>query len=262
MGRLSYDFDGETVIVTGGSSGIGRAVAARFGEAGATVVVADVDEEPRDVDAIVPTAQRIRDAGGEAHFVETDVSDPDDVESVVAAAREFGGVDVMVNNAGISRQAPFLDIDPDDLDALYEVNVKGVFVGTQAAGRDMVERDDPGCIVNTASISSEVSQFGQSAYDVSKAAVQMATRGAALELGEHGVRVNAVAPGHIGTEITEGWTEEARSYDRESDLLKPLPLGRAGTPEDVAGAFCWLASEDAAYVTGETVTVDGGWLVT
>jgi len=262
MGRLSYDFAGETVVVTGGSSGIGRAVATRFGDAGATVVIADVDEEPRDVDAVVPTAQRIRDAGGEAHYVETDVSDPDEVESVVEAAREFGGVDVMVNNAGISRGGAFLDVTPAELDALYETNVKGVFVGTQVAARDMIERDDPGCIVNTASISAEVSQYDHVAYDVSKGGVKMATRGAALELGEHEIRVNAVAPGHIGTEIAEGWTEEARSYDRESDLLKPLPLGRAGTPADVAGAFLWLASEDAGYVTGETLTVDGGWLVT
>lgn len=262
MGSPTYDFDGETVVVTGGSSGIGRAVARRFGDAGATVVVADRRADPRDVDATVPTHEAIRDDGGDARFVETDVSDPDQIESVVAAAREFGGVDVMVNNAGISRGGAFLDVTPDELDALYETNVKGVFFGTQAAGRDMRERDDPGCIINTASISAERSQYEHVAYDVSKGGVKMATRGAALEFGEFGVRVNAVSPGHVGTEIAEGWTEEAASYDRESDLLKPLPLGRAATPADVAGAYLWLASSDARYVTGEFLTVDGGWSVT
>jgi len=261
MGSVSYDFDGETVIVTGGSSGIGREVARRFGAAGATVVVADVREDPRDVDAETPTHELIRDAGGDAYYSETDVSDPDDVAALVAGAREFGGVDVMVNNAGISRGGAFLDVTPDELDALYETNVKGVFFGTQAAGRDMRDRGVEGCIINTASISSELSQYEHVAYDVSKGGVKMATKGAALEFGAFDVRVNAVAPGHIGTEISAGWTAEAAGIDRESDLLKPLPLGRGGTPADVAGAYLWLASEDARYVTGEMVFVDGGWQV-
>ena len=258
MSSPDHDFEGRTVVVTGGSSGIGRAVATRFGEAGATVVVADVREDPKDVGEETPTHEVVRESGGDAAFVETDVSDPDDVASVVEAAREFGGVDVMVNNAGITAGGALLETDHTALDRLYGVNVRGTYVGMRAAARDMLERDDPGCIVNTASISSTLAQFGQVAYDASKGAVRMLTRGAALELGEHDIRVNAVAPGQIATEITEGWTEEA---EREDAHLKPIPLGRTGRPEDVAGAALYLASDDAAYVTGELLHVDGGWQV-
>jgi len=257
MGDATFDFEDETVIVTGGSSGIGRAIATAFGEAGATVIVADLREEPKDVDADLPTHEAIEDAGGRAEFVRTDVSDPDAVRSVVRAAREFGGVDVMVNNAGIFGGGSILETDPDTLDDLLGVNVRGVFVGCRAAAADMLERDDPGAIVNTASISSNLAQHGQVAYDTSKGAVRMITRGAALELADRGVRVNAVAPGQIATEISEGWTEEAE----EGEFLKPVPQGRAGEPEDVAGAVLFLASDAAGYTTGELVHVDGGWQV-
>ncbi|WP_121823613.1 SDR family NAD(P)-dependent oxidoreductase [Halostella salina] len=257
MGDANFDFEGETAIVTGGSSGIGRAIARAFGDAGATVIVADLREEPKDVDADLPTHEAIEDAGGRAEFVETDVSDPDQVRSVVEAARDFGGVDVMVNNAGIFGGGSILETDPDTLDGLLGVNVRGVFVGCQAAAQDMIEREEPGAIVNTASISSNLAQHGQVAYDTSKGAVRMITRGAALELAEHGIRVNGVAPGQIATEISEGWTEEAE----EGEFLKPVPQGRAGRPEDVAGATLFLASDAASYTTGELVHVDGGWQI-
>lgn len=258
MGTVDYDFADETVVVTGAASGIGRAVATRFGAAGATVVVADLREAPKDTGEETPTHDLIEESGGEAAFVETDVSDPDDVAAVVEAAREFGGVDVMVNNAGLPGGTPLLEIDADSLDRLLAVNVKGVFYGVQAAARDMLDREDPGAIVNTASISSNVAQHGQVHYDATKGAIRMITRGAGLELAAEGVRVNAVAPGQIATEISEGWTEEARQADAH---LKPVPLGRAGEPADVAGAACFLASEDASYVTGELLFVDGGWQV-
>jgi len=257
MGQTTFDFTDETVIVTGGSSGIGRAIATAFGEAGATVVVADLREDPKDVGADVPTHEAIADAGGRAEFVQTDVSSPDEVQSLVEAAREFGGVDVMVNNAGIFGGGSIRETDPTELDRLLGVNVRGVFVGCQAAANDMLDRDDPGAIVNTASISSNLAQHGQVAYDTSKGAVRMITRGAALELAGDGIRVNGIAPGQIATEIDEGWTEEAR----EGDFLKPVPQGRAGRPEDLAGAALFLASEQASYVTGELVHVDGGWQI-
>jgi NAD(P)-dependent dehydrogenase (short-subunit alcohol dehydrogenase family) len=257
MGQTTFDFTDETVIVTGGSSGIGRAIATAFGEAGATVVVADLREDPKDVGADVPTHEAVADAGGRAEFVQTDVSSPDEVQSLVEAAREFGGVDVMVNNAGIFGGGSIRETDPTELDRLLGVNVRGVFVGCQAAANDMLDRDDPGAIVNTASISSNLAQHGQVAYDTSKGAVRMITRGAALELAGDGIRVNGIAPGQIATEIDEGWTEEAR----EGDFLKPVPQGRAGRPEDLAGAALFLASEQASYVTGELVHVDGGWQI-
>ncbi|WP_436926453.1 SDR family NAD(P)-dependent oxidoreductase [Halosimplex amylolyticum] len=264
MGTANFDFEGEVVIVTGGSSGIGRATALAFGDAGATVIVADVRPDPKDLDAETPTHELIRDSWGEAHYVETDVSDAAEVESVVEAAGEHGGVDVMVNNAGLFRGGSITDLDVADLDAMLGVNVRGVLVGTQVAARDMIERDDPGAIVNTASISSSLAQYGQVGYDATKGAVRMVTRGAALDLAETGIRVNAVAPGQIATEFLEGWTEEAKQAatgDDEEGFLKDVPMGRAGVPDDVAPAVCYLASDAAGYTTGELLHVDGGWQV-
>jgi NAD(P)-dependent dehydrogenase (short-subunit alcohol dehydrogenase family) len=259
MGTLDPDFEGETVVVTGGTSGIGRETAMQFGAAGATVLIGDVEREPKLADA--PTAEAIREAGGEAAFVETDVSDRSAVEALVEAAREHGGVDVMINNAGIYRDGTVTDLTAADLAAVLSVNVEGVFNGVQSAAADMLDRDDPGVIINTASISSRFAQHGQTAYDASKGAVAMLTRTAALELAEAEIRVNAVAPGQIATEFTPGLAERQRELSRTEGHLKPVPLGRAGEPSDVAGAYLFLASEAAAYVTGELLFVDGGWQV-
>jgi NAD(P)-dependent dehydrogenase (short-subunit alcohol dehydrogenase family) len=262
MGRTTFDFDGETAIVTGSSSGIGRAIALRFAEAGANVLVADHSADPKAEDADRTTHELIEERGGTASYVETDVSEVADLESAVEAARELGGVDVMVNNAAVQHVEGFLDVSPEDLDQLLEVNVRGMFFGTQVAARDMIEREEPGSVVNVASISAEDAQHDQVQYDATKGAIRMLTRGAALELADHGVRVNAVAPGQIATEFEEGWSEEAHEMAGEGGdegFLKPVPMGRAGTPEDCAGATLFLASEDAAYVDGELLFVDGGW---
>lgn len=257
MGDVSYDFTDETVVVTGASSGIGRAIARRFGAAGATVLNGDVNPEPKDVDAEMPTHERIETEGGEAFFVETDVSNQADVEALVDRARDHGGVDVMINNAGIFRAGGVLDLSAADFRAMQQVNVEGVLYGTQSAAADMLERAEPGVILNTASISSSYAQYDQLGYDATKGGIRMLTRGSALELGDAGIRVNAVAPGQIATELDEGWTAEAM----EGDFLKGVPLDRAGSPADVAGAYLWLASEDARYVTGALIHVDGGWQV-
>ena len=259
MGHLSPNFEGETVIVTGAASGIGREIAVRFGDAGAAVVVADIQQEPKDGD--VPTHELIREAGGDAEFVETDVTDVDDLRTVVAAAREYGGVDVMINNAGIIVPGSIRDIDPETFDRIHAVNARGTFFGTQAAANDMIDRGEPGVVINTASISSDFAQYDQVQYDSSKGAVRMITRGSALELADHGIRVNAVAPGQIATEMTEGWADEAKEKAENDELIKPVPLNRAGTPEDIAPAYLYLASEGAGYVTGEILQVDGGWQI-
>jgi NAD(P)-dependent dehydrogenase (short-subunit alcohol dehydrogenase family) len=256
MGIATFDFTDETVIVTGASAGIGRAIALGFGEAGATVINADVNEEPKMDDEDVPTHQLIEESGGVAEYVETDVSDPDEIESVVEAAREYGGVDVMMNNAAVQHSEGFLDVEPDAVNTLLHTNVRGYFFGTQAAAQDMIDRGESGCIVNTASISSEVAQHDQVQYDATKGAIKMVTKGTALELAEHNIRVNAVAPGQIATEFTEGWSEEATDGE---EFIKPVPLGRAGHPEDITGAVLFLASENASYITGDLVFVDGGW---
>ncbi|ACM56619.1 SDR family NAD(P)-dependent oxidoreductase [Halorubrum lacusprofundi] len=254
MGTINADFSGETAVVTGASSGIGRAVANGFGDAGATVINADVRAAPKDLDAEAPTHEAIEDRGGTAVFVETDVSDPTQIESVIEAAGEFGGVDVMVNNAGVHRSAEFLDVTPEDFDFVHGVNLKGAFFGTQLAAQDMIDRGVEGTIVNTSSTTAERAEWNHSHYAATKGGIQMLTRSAALELDRHGIRVNAVAPGPIATEIREGWSEEARDTVGESGDLP----SRAGTPADLRDAYLYLASEGASYVTGETVWVDGG----
>jgi NAD(P)-dependent dehydrogenase (short-subunit alcohol dehydrogenase family) len=259
MATCSFDYSGECVIVTGASSGIGRAMALAFARAGATVVNADLGPEPKDPDAERPTHERIEAEGGEAAFVETDVSDPEDLRVLVTEAREYGGVDVMVNNAGLYIDGRMRDVTEAEFDRIHAVNAKGVFFGTQIAANDMIERGVEGAVVNTASISSNVAQFGQVQYDSTKGAIRMITRGSALELAEYGIRVNAVAPGQIATEFAEGWTEEAEESAAEDSFIKPVPLGRAGYPSDVAPATLFLASEAADYVTGELLHVDGGW---
>lgn len=261
MGDVHYDFADETAVVTGGASGIGRSIALEFADADATVIVADQQADPKDPDADLPTHETIEEAGGTAEFVETDVSDPEQVRSVVEAAREYGGVDVMVNNAGVFVGGSFTEYDTDDLDTGYGVNVRGMFVGTQAAAGDMLDRGVEGSIVNTASISSNLAQHGQVAYDTTKGALRMLTRGAALELAEEGIRVNATAPGQIATEFTENGTESTQERAGDGEFLKPIPMGRAGFPKDVADATLYLASDAAAYTTGELLAVDGGWQI-
>ena len=262
MGTISPDFADETVVVTGGSSGIGRAVALGFGEAGATVVNADVRADPKDRaaetaagDAETPTHERIdEETPGRGVFAETDVADPAELGSVVEAAREFGGVDVMVNNAGIHVSREFLDVTPEEFERLHAVNARGVFFGTQAAARDMLDRESDGVVVNTASLTSARPEWEHSHYAATKGAVEMTTRSAALELAQYGIRVNAVAPGAVATEITEGWSVRASEEvggGRE-------PPTRAGRPDDLRDAYLYLASEGADYVTGETLWVDGG----
>lgn len=259
MRHLSPNFQGETVIVTGAASGIGREIAVRFGDAGAVVIVADIQEDPKD--GGIPTHELIREAGGDAEFVETDVTAVDDLRTVVAAAREYGGVDIMINNAGIIVPGSILDVDPEAFDKVHAVNARGTFFGTQAAANDMIDRGEPGVVINTASISSDFAQYDQVQYDSSKGAVRMITRGSALELAGHGIRVNAVAPGQIATEMTEGWADEAKEKIENDDLVKFVPLDRAGTPEDIAPAYLYLASDGASYVTGEILQVDGGWQI-
>lgn len=259
MGTLEPDFGDEVVVVTGGSSGIGRAVALAFGRAGATVVVADVREQPKDPDVDLPTAEAIkRDGRGDARFVETDVADPEALAAVVEAARAVGGVDVMVNNAGVYTKRRFLEVTPEEFDRVTAVNARGTFFGTQLAARDMLERGEPGVVVNTTSDTQGRATWDHAHYAASKGAARMVTRSAALELAEHGIRVNAVAPGPVATEIREGWAEEAAAIaEATAEETPDLPL-RAATPDELPGAYLFLASDAASYVTGETVWVDGG----
>jgi NAD(P)-dependent dehydrogenase (short-subunit alcohol dehydrogenase family) len=241
-------------IVTGASSGIGRAAAHRFGEEGATVVAADVDPEKG-----AATVEEIRAAGGEAAFVETDVSDADEVASLVEATVDrYGGLDFAFNNAGIEgRNDPTADQPTDNWARVVDVNLKGVFLGMRAQIAAMRDHGG-GAIVNTSSIAGLVGFRGVGPYVASKHGVIGLTKTAALEYGSEGIRVNAICPGVIDTPMVE------RSAEADPELVEQVsaatPLGRIGTPEEVGDVAVWLCSDDASFVTGEAMVVDGGYV--
>ena len=254
MGSTHFDFQNETVVVTGASSGIGREVALQFADAGATVINGDLLAEPDHVD--VPTHQLIEDRGGTGVFVETDVSDRDSLVSLVEQAREYGGVDVMVNNAGVNLRKSILDVTPEEYDAVQSVNMFGVVFGTQIAAQDMIDRDVQGCIVNTASIRTDVALSGQIMYNSTKGGVKMITRSAALDLADHGIRVNAIAPGRTITSLSDT-TQNAEEMAKSGQLEKDIPFERPATTDEIAPTFLYVASDATEYMSGEIVFVDG-----
>jgi NAD(P)-dependent dehydrogenase (short-subunit alcohol dehydrogenase family) len=244
------DLAGTVVAVTGAASGIGRATAAAFAAAGARVVASDVAEA-----GLRETVALIADRGHACLPVVADVARRADVDRLVAACLELGALDVMVANAGVSRDRAFLDVTEQDLDATFAVNLKGVFFCGQAAARAMIARGPGGSIVTVGSIYGERAAEGCSAYCASKGGVRMLTKAMALELGPHGIRVNAVAPGYIRTAMNPMTDPE-----EERRLAAEVPLGRVEGPEVIADVIVWLASDGSRYVNGETVFVDGGWV--
>ena len=240
-------------IVTGGSAGIGRAAAERFALEGASVVVADVQ-----VDAGKETVEHVVDAGGDAVFVETDVGDPEDVQAVVeATVEEYGGLDVLVNNAGIEGETdPSAEQSLENWQRVVDVNLKGVFLGTKYAVPAMLE-DGGGSIVNVSSIAGVVGFPELAPYVASKHGVIGLTKVAALEYGRSDVRVNAVSPGVIDTEMVARTREESPETIEQTE--QATPIGRLGAPEEIGDAIVWLCSPDASFVTGETLVVDGGF---
>jgi NAD(P)-dependent dehydrogenase (short-subunit alcohol dehydrogenase family) len=241
-------------IVTGASSGIGRAAAMRFAAEGANVVAADVD-----ADGGAATVDTIHEDGGEATFVETDVSDRDDVEAMIATAVErYGGLDFAFNNAGIEgRNDSLVDQSDDDWERIVDVNLKGVFLGLQAQIPAMMD-DGGGAIVNTSSIAGVVGFQGVSPYVASKHGVIGVTKTAALEYARDGVRVNAISPGVIETPMVE--RASTANPEMIEGVSEATPMGRIGEPEEIGDAAVWLCSADASFVTGETLVIDGGYV--
>ncbi len=250
---------GRTAIVTGAASGIGRAIARTFAAQGANVVLADVRDTPRE--GGTPTAELIALAGGSVLDHPTDVSDEAQVRALVATAVErFGRLDVMVNDAAIGESEPLLETTLEAWERVLAVNLRGVFLGCREAVRQMLQqapRDEVrGRIVNLSSQHGMIAAPGSLAYGVSKAGVGYLTRQVASDYARHGIVCNAVAPGKIVT----GKPGPAASDDALAASRARTPWPRLGTPQDVANAALWLASDEASFVTGENLLVDGGWM--
>jgi len=254
-GGMGTQLTDSVAVVTGGASGNGRAICRLFADHGADVVVADRREEPRQ--GGTPTHELIADAGGRATFVECDVRERTDLVDAVEAAGALGGVDVMVNNAGIFRGEEFLEVGEADLQAFLDVNVKGVFFGAQVAAERMLEGDG-GSIVNMSSIGAVRALGAYPSYDLTKGAVASLTYSLADRFGGEGIRVNAVMPGIVGTAMTEEDVPIVDTEHGERYAASSIPMERFGEPEEVAEAVLFLASEQSSYVNGEALVVDGG----
>jgi 3-oxoacyl-[acyl-carrier protein] reductase len=236
---------GKVALITGAGRGIGRVTAETFVREGARVALCDVD--------LVEVEAAATEIGGEARAYRLDVTDAASVAEVVAAVkRDLGRIDVLVNNAGIIRDKQLTKLEISDFEAVLDVNLKGVFQCAQAVATIMIEQGS-GVILNASSVVALYGNFGQTNYVASKSAVIGMTKVWARELGRKGVRVNAVAPGFIETRMTEGIPDKVKDK-----LNERVPLGRMGSAQEVANAYLWLASDEASYVTGHVLSVDGG----
>ena len=240
---------GQVAIVTGGGQGIGKAIATRFAAEGADIGIIDVNAETAKA-----TAVEIRDRGRRALAVVADVGDVKAVDvAVTEIVGEFGRLDVLVNNAGIEKRAPFLEITPGDWQRQLEVNLSGTFYCSQASAREMAKRKY-GRIVNLSSVAGLIGPIDLAAYGAAKAGIVGLTRAAALDLADYGITVNAIAPGPIETDLMRGvWTADAL---RERPQHGAIP--RFGTVDEIAGAALFLASPDSGFITGITLSIDGG----
>jgi NAD(P)-dependent dehydrogenase (short-subunit alcohol dehydrogenase family) len=250
---------GKVAIVTGAAQGIGRACAERLAKEGAKVLLTDIN-----ADNGQRVAHAITAAGGTAQFAPCDVAKEADVKAAIAGAlKAHGRVDVVVNNAGILDDAPFLDLPVAEFDRILGVNLRGAFLMGQAAARQMVKQGPPagasqaGAIVNMSSINERFALPDHVAYSISKGGISQLTKAMAIALAPHGIRVNAVGPGTIETPLLEGVIKDKAFREK---VLSRTPIGRFGQPREVAAIVAWLASEEASYVTGTTIFADGGRL--
>ena len=236
-------------IVTGSGRGIGRAIALELAEAGAKVVV----NYSGRVDKAEETVKLIREAGGECLAVQADVSQTADVDRLIKTTLDhFGKIDILVNNAGITRDSLLLRMKEADWDAVLATNLKGVFLCTKAVSKGMLKQRS-GVIVNISSVVGLSGNAGQANYAAAKAGIIGFSKSIAKEFAARGIRVNAVAPGYISTDMTETLAE-----GMQTEVLRAIPLGRLGKPEDVAKVVRFLVSPEASYITGQTLCVDGG----
>lgn len=239
----------KAAVVTGSARGLGRAIALQLAQAGAKVIV----NYAGSADKAAETVRLIQEAGGTAIAVQADVSCAADVDRLVKETiAAYGRIDILVNNAGIARDNLLLRLKEQDWDAVIDTNLKGIFLCTKAVSRYMLKQRS-GVIINIASVVGIRGNAGQANYAAAKAGVIGFTKAVAKELAPRGIRVNAIAPGYISTDMTAILPEEAKNQ-----ILDSIPLGRFGTPEDIAQAVLFLASPAGSYITGHTLSIDGG----
>jgi NAD(P)-dependent dehydrogenase (short-subunit alcohol dehydrogenase family) len=245
---------GKSAIVTGAANGIGLACARRLAADGAAIALADVNAEAGEAGA-----KAIRDQGGRAIFVETDVAQRAALAALVdRAVGEFGRLDVMLNNAGVALTAPVLDMTDELFDKVLSINLRSAFIGTQLAARKMIEAKTGGVIINMSSVNALLAIPGLAAYACTKGALNQLTKVAAIELAPHNIRVVAIGPGTILTDLAKKAVLSDEAAKKR--ILARTPIGRAGEPEEVASVASFLASDDASYITGQTIYPDGGRL--
>jgi 3-oxoacyl-[acyl-carrier protein] reductase len=249
---MSNKLAGKTALVTGASKGIGASIAKHLAAEGASVVV-NYSSDQAGADRVV---SEITAAGGKAVAVKANVAEPAEIESLVAeSAKAFGGIDILINNAGVYQFAALEEITPELFHRQFNINVLGLLLTTQAAVRHFPAGG--GAIVNISSVVSTLGLPGGSVYGGTKAAVDAATRSLAKELGPRGIRVNSINPGMVGTEGTA--TAGIDGSDFQKSVIATTPLGRIGVPQDIATAAVFLASSDSSWITGETLFISGGY---
>ncbi len=252
---------GKRAIVTGGARGIGYAICCRLAEAGAAVVVADINDEVAE-----KACQQLAESGYQAIPLHCDISSEDEVKIMVSAASsKLGGIDILVNNAGIFPMIPLAEMTSADIDRVLAVNLRSIFLCSREASQRMIEQKRGGCIINLASIDAvHPSTKGFSVYDASKGGVLTMTKSLALELGQHDIRVNAIAPGAILTEgATSAMRQSSTGFNRSmfKAFMARMALGRMGNADDIARVALFLASDLASYITGTVIFADGGYLI-
>ena len=255
--------EGKAMLVTGAARGLGRAIAEMAAEEGSRLAVSDVN-----LDGVEAVAQGIRDRGGEAIAIEADVRDLESIDAMVTAAADaFGGIDILMNNAGITRYAPLLEVPESDWDSIMGVNAKGSFFTLQRVAKEMVARGQGGRIINMGSVVGKGGRASNAAYAASKGAVIAFTYQAASALAQHDINVNAICPGGAETEMFAGVRRQraaamGQTFEEHTIAgLAGVPLGRIIAPEDVARLVVFLAGPGGYNITGQTINVDGGVLM-
>jgi glucose 1-dehydrogenase len=250
---------GKNVLVTGGTSGIGQAIAVRFAELGSNVAINYLrtpDEAKETEQQVHACVNRVRQTGVRDVLVKADVSKEDEVVAMVKdAIEQLGGIDVLVNNAGIQISRPSHELSQADFEKVLAVNLRGAFLCAREAIKHFLATETPGVIINVSSVHQLIPKPNYLGYSVSKGGMQNLTRTLALEYAGHNIRVNGIGPGATITPINRAWVDDP---EKAEQVTSHIPLARAGTADEMAGVTCFLASDDGAYITGQTIFVDGG----